>query len=100
MSHNPQKLTKRTQEYFKLKDDRVKLPDVYLGASLYKMKLESVKSCWTMSPEQYVKAAVTNVEEDLARKGGELPPKCLIPLSSNYAPWMEDSPELILDGMQ
>ena len=75
-------------------------PDVYNGAKISKMKLESGKYCWTMSPEQYVKAGVTNVEEDLARSGKILPPKCVTPLSSNYATWLEDSPELIVDDVQ
>ena len=53
-----------------------------------------------MSPKQYVKAAVTNVEEGLARSGKRLPSKCVTPLSSNYAPWLEYSPELIADSVQ
>ena len=53
-----------------------------------------------MSPEKYVKAAVTNVEEDLARSVNRLPSKLVMPLSSHYAPWMEDFPDLMADGMQ
>ena len=64
------------------------------------MKLERGKYCWTMSPEQYVKSAVTNVEDDLARSGNRFPLKCVTLLSINYAPWLDDSPELIADGMQ
>jgi hypothetical protein len=44
---------------------------VYLNATLAKMSLDDNKSCWTMLPEQYVKVAVHNVEEDLVRKGKE-----------------------------
>ena len=53
-----------------------------------------------MSPEQYVKAAVTNVEEDLSRSGNIFLSKCVTPLSSNYTPWLEDLLELMADGMQ
>ena len=60
---------KRIQEDFKLKDDKIEPPDVFPGATLAKIKFDSGKYCWTMSTEQYVKAAVTNVEEDLARSG-------------------------------
>jgi hypothetical protein len=91
---------KRIQEDFKLKDDKIAEPDVYLGATLSKMKLDSGKQCWTMSPEQYVKAAVTNVEEDLAKNGKRLPSKCVTLFSGNYAPWLEDTPELMADGVQ
>ena len=91
---------KRIQEYFKLKDDKIEPPDVCLGTTLAKMKLERDKYCWTMSPEQYVKAAVRNVEEDLTRSGNRLPSKCVTPLLRNYAPWFEYSLELMADGVQ
>ena len=87
-------------EDFNLKDNKIEPPDVYLGATLAKMKLDSGKYCWTMSPEQYVKAAITNVEEDLARSGKRFLSKFVTPLLSNYAPWLEDSPELMVDGVQ
>ncbi len=80
ISHDPKKSMKRIQEDFKLKDDKIAEPDVYLGATLSRMKLESGKHCWTMSPEQYVKAAVTNVEEDLAKNGKRLPSNCVLSL--------------------
>ena len=43
ISHNPQKLMKRILEDFKLKDDNIEPSDVYLGATLANMKLESGK---------------------------------------------------------
>ena len=64
------------------------------------MKLDSGKYCWTMSLEKYVKSAVTNVEEELARSGKRLLSKYVTPLSSNYAPWMEDYPEMMTDSVQ
>ena len=73
---------------------------MYLGSKLDKIKLESGNYFWNMLPEYYVKVAVTNVEEDLARSGKKFPSKCVTPLSSNYAPWLEDSPELIVEGVQ
>ena len=64
-----------------------------------KMKLESDNYFWTMSPEQYAKVEITNVEEDLTSNGNRLPSKCVTPLLSNYVSWPEDSPELMVDGM-
>jgi hypothetical protein len=83
-----------------LKDDKIAEPDVYLGAMIAKMSLDNGETCWTMSPEQYVKAAVTNVEEDLAKHGKRLPSKCVTPFSCNYAPWLEETPELKADSVQ
>ena len=50
ISHNLRNLMKRIQEYFKLKDDKRGPPDVYIGGTLAKMKLESGKYFLTMSP--------------------------------------------------
>jgi hypothetical protein len=100
ISHDPMKSMKRIQNDFKLKDDKMEPPDVYLGATIAKMTLADSKTCWTMSPEQYVKAAVSNVEEDLAKHGRRLPSKCVTPFLSNYAPWLEETPELKADGVQ
>ena len=66
---------KRIQEDFNLKYNKIEPPNVYIGYTFSKMKFESGKYCWTMSPEQYVKAAVTNVEEDLTRSGKIFPSK-------------------------
>ena len=49
---------------------------------------------------KFVKAAVTNVEEDLTRSEKILTSKCVTPLSRNYAPWLENSPELMADVVQ
>ncbi len=100
ISSDPKKSMRRIQEDFKLKDDKIEEPDVYLGATIAKMSLDNGKMCWTMSPEQYVKAAVNNVEEDLAKHGKRLPSKCVTPFSCNYAPWLEETPELKADGVQ
>ena len=56
---------KRIQDDFNLKDNKIEPPYVYIWATFANMKLESGKYCWTMLPEQYVKASVKNVEEDL-----------------------------------
>ena len=66
-------------------DKEIEPPDVYLGATLANMKLDSGKYCWTMFLEQYVKVAVTTVEKDLARSGKRFSANCVTPLSSNYA---------------
>ena len=60
ISHNPRKWVKRIQEHFNLKKDKIEPPNVSLGATLAKMKLESGKYCWTILPEKYLKVAVTN----------------------------------------
>jgi hypothetical protein len=90
----------RVQEDFKLKDSKSAEPEVYLGVTLSKMSLDKGKSCWSMLPEQYVRSAVANVEEDLAKNGRRLPAKCETLFSSNYNLWLETPAELKADGVQ
>ena len=52
----------RIQDDFKLKDDKIDPPDIYLVASLANIKLESGNYCCTMLPGKYLKATVKNLE--------------------------------------
>ena len=60
---------------FTLKDNKVEEPTDYLGAQLSKMKDEFGNEFWTMSSSKYCKAAIKNVEEQLALAGKRLPTK-------------------------
>ena len=40
------------------------------------------------------------MEEDLTKNGKRLLSKCVTPLLINYAPWLEDSPDLMADDVQ
>ena len=91
---------KGIQETFKLKDDKIEEPDVYLGASLSKMNNETNKECWAMSSDKYCAAAVANVTEVLGKKGLRLPSKCATPLVHGYRPEIDVTPELKADGLQ
>ena len=99
ISADPADALKGLQVTFKLKDDKIEVPDIYLGAALGRMQVDS-QWCWTMSAEKYVSASVKNVEEALAKKGLRLPTKCYTPLSVDYKPELDVSAELKGDGMQ
>ena len=66
---------KRIQEDFKLNDDKIEPPDLYLGARPSKMNLYDCKYYWIMSPEQNAKEEVTDLEVDLSRSGKRFPLK-------------------------
>ena len=72
VSADPKATMLGIQETFKLKDDRIEKPETYLGAQL-KQKVIGGRLIWTMSCEQYVKAAITNVEKKLKPSGQRLP---------------------------
>jgi hypothetical protein len=67
VSDDPHTTLQGLQTTFKLKDDKIAEPDMYLGAQLGKMDVEG-HQCWTMSAEKYVLASINNVEEVLAKR--------------------------------
>ena len=99
VSADPKATMLGIQETFKLKDDRIEKPETYLGAQL-KQKVIGGRLIWTMSCEQYVKAAITNVEKKLKPSGQRLPTKCATPLQSGYRPELDVTAELKLEGVR
>jgi hypothetical protein len=68
ISHDPHATLTALTSTFKLEDDKIAQPNVYLGAQLGKMVVDEVE-CWTMPAEKYVNASVMNGEESLSKKG-------------------------------
>ena len=85
---------------FKLNNDKIEEPEKYSGADLSKMTTSDGRVCWTMSSDQYCKAAVANVEEKLEKTNKLLPTKCGAPLTSGYKPELDTSSELKTDELQ
>jgi hypothetical protein len=58
--------------------------------------------CWTISSEQYVKAAIVNVEAKfLVESGQQLPTRCTLSLQGNYIPgFLDVSAEFNIEGVQ
>ena len=63
-----------------------------------KAETASGTQCWTLSSEKYVKTAVANVEEKLAKSGLRLPSKCATPFVTGYHPSEDTSKELDAEG--
>ena len=99
ISADPTDSLRGLQSTFKLKDDKIEVPEIYLGAELGRMQVDG-QWCWTMSAEKYVSASVKNVEDALAKKGLRLPSKCYTPLPVDYKPELDVSAELKSDGVQ
>ena len=84
---------------FQFKDDKIAHPEVYLGAQLDTMTVDGFEGL-TMSSQKYVKAAIDNVEEVLAKTDQRLLTKCGTLLKSGYRPKLDMSPELKQHGLQ
>ena len=99
ISHDPKATMQGIQATFKLKDDKIEKPENYLGAQL-SQKIIAGRECWTMSSEQYVKAAIANVEATLNETGQRLPSRCSTVLQANYRPELDTTPELNANGVR
>ena len=84
---------------FKLKGEKSKPPDMYLGAVIQKVTNYGTE-CWTTSSEKYLDSAINNVEEKLEKHKLEFTTRCDTTLSSNYYPSEYTTPELDSSGVQ
>ena len=98
VSHDPQAIMDYLSQNYTLKSDSVKTPDTYLGAEVRKHTLASsdnpTKTRWALSPDTYVKRAISEVERELANVGQRLVSKVTTPISVGYRPELDVSQEL------
>ena len=100
ISDNPKRLLSSIQLKFKLKDDKMEEPEMYLGADISKMDNKNGDECWAMLSDKYCAAMVKNVEETLAERGLQLPSKCPLLLSAGYKQELVCTAELKANGVQ
>jgi hypothetical protein len=99
ISHDPKATMMGIQATFKLKNDKIEKPENYLGAQIMQ-KVIGGRECWAMTSEQYVKAAIGNIEATLHESGQRLLSKATTPMQANYQPELDTSAELKLDGIR
>ena len=100
ISHDPKATMQGIQATFKLKDDKIEKPEGYLGAQLFQQIIDGQQESWNLTSEQYVKAAIANVEAALDKSGQRLPSRATTPMQSGYRPELDDTAELNLSGMR
>ena len=99
-------MRKEIGKYWKIKEESIGPPTKYLGGKLREVELETGVKAWAFGSHQYVQAAVNNVVEHLSKKslgmpkanqaskGHRLPHKAPNPLSTDYRPEIDVTPEL------
>ena len=97
---DPMRTMKGIQSTFKLQDYKINEQEDYLGSTLENMILSDGSQCWSMSSAKYIKVAVQNVEETLAKYKKRFPERCVAPLQLGYRPETDDSAESKADGLQ
>ncbi len=96
ISHQPKVLIDAIGEYYKVKPNGDKEPEIYLGANVEKVQMPDGREVWATSPRDYVKNAIKIVER-LLEEDGEgyvLKNKVKNPLPMNYRPELDVSDEL------
>jgi len=79
---------------FKFKKDKIETPENYLGAAIRKRSIDD-SEMWTMSSYDYVKAAVKNVKDKVDKDPRwNLPKRAVTPMTTEYEPELDGSPEL------
>ena len=71
---------------------------MYLGGQIQQAEGTDGCQCWTLSSEKYLKTAIANVEDKLAKSGLRLPSRCITPFFSGYHPSTDTSKELDAEG--
>lgn len=94
ISCDAEAILKDVQTTFKLKNDRIETPEYYLGAKLQEKSINNIM-CWTITSQDYVKAAVKNVEEATKNSSRSIPTKNVeTPMSITYVPELDVTEEL------
>lgn len=82
---------KTLSKIYRLKEGSVGKPERYLGANVGKYQLPDGRESWSVSARDYLKTAVTNIEENLKKKGERLKANVSSPLPFNYKPELDIS---------
>jgi hypothetical protein len=81
-----------------LKDGSIGEPTNYLGAKIEKFHIEGsadpTKHCWAMSSDDYIVRALKEVERTLAEVDQNLKSKVKTPMTPDYCPELDETPEL------
>lgn len=81
-------------KYFKMKPESIGPPKIYLGGTVSQVVLENGVTAYAFSSSKYVQEAIKNVDEYLEERERKLQSKARNPLSSEYRPEIDVSPEL------
>ena len=103
ISHDTKPIMDSIKGTYRLKEDSLKPPDKYLGATIKVHTDEQGYECWAMSSDEYVAHAVKSLESELESESGgkvKLRGKAYRPMPSGYRPEVDCTPELDEVGVQ
>ena len=74
ISEKPMVTLNKLKGLYTLKDEKFGPPDCYLGANLELFQTKSSNIAWSMPGREYVKIAVSNLEDTLLKEGSDTNP--------------------------
>ena len=74
------------------------MPTQYLGGKIYQVTFGNGTKCWSFISSKYIQNDVNNVEYYLHTKEEKIPACSNPPLSSNYRPETDVSPDLLTNN--
>ena len=81
-------------KYFPMKPTSIGPPTIYLGAKIGNVELNNGVKSFYFNMSQYIKEAIKNVESYLEIRNLALLKSTTIPITTNYSPEIDMSPEL------
>jgi len=93
VSQHPQSGLAQIGKYFTLKEGSVGTPNLFLDARISKVGLPNGVNAWAWSASKYVQELVKNLETELTKRGLKLKKGVNAPLSNDYRPEVDLSPE-------
>ena len=96
VSQNAENVLRRELgRYFKLKEESIGPPKIYLGGHCRTVVLENGVEAWAFGSSQYVQAAVKNVKDYLSKQERyKIPAKANTPMRTSYRPELDVTSEL------
>ena len=99
LSHDTKPIMDGISAQFRLKKDSLGPLKQYLGTTIKIHTNGEGSESWVMSSNEYVRATVAEVVEDLDKQGLKLKGKAYQPYNSNYKPELDVTEELGDDGV-
>jgi hypothetical protein len=92
ISHDPEKILLKLADFYCVKNGYV-APTHYLGAQVKQWYFphEADKPRWALSSEQYIKEAIKNIEQALAKENKVLKKNKHHPFTTDYYPELDDT---------
>ena len=85
-------------ENIKFKNDKIEVPEMYLGAKLQLKELNGYKM-WAVGSVDYLNAAIKTVEGTIKKRRWRLPTRATTPMTKSYYPELDATPELLPDDV-